>query len=84
MSSDAKPDQVLEQLPTEQSQLEQAGRGDLWLPRLRLCFEFILTLAVLMGAAAIALTPETSSAADSGLTALATIVVGYWFGRAAR
>jgi hypothetical protein len=80
----AKPDQVAEQLLDEESQPVGGSGRDPWLPRLRLCFEFILTLAVLIGAAAIALTPDASSPADSGLAALATIVIGYWFGRAAR
>jgi hypothetical protein len=51
------------------------------MPRLRLIFEFLITLTVLTGAGTIALTPGTTHEADSGAAAVATLVVGYWFGR---
>ena len=51
------------------------------MPRMRLAFEFVITVMVLFGAFAVALTPGTATEADSGAAAVATLVVGYWFGR---
>ena len=56
--------------------------SDVWLPRLRLAFEFVLTMTVLVGAFLLATSGVTSAMADSGAAALATLVVGYWFSRA--
>lgn len=50
--------------------------------RLRLVFEFFITIAVLSGSFAVFIVPGTSTQADSGAAAVATLVVGYWFGRA--
>jgi hypothetical protein len=57
------------------------SEADVWLARLRLTFEFTITIVVLVGAFLIALTPGTATQADSGAAAVATLVVGYWFGR---
>jgi hypothetical protein len=55
--------------------------GDIWIPRLRLGFEFVITILVLIGAGVIALHQDTSAMADSGASAVASLVIGYWFGR---
>ena len=64
--------------------MEQGKFEDFWYARLRLAFEFLITIVVLGGAGLIALTPNTTHEADSGAAAVATLVVGYWFGRGIR
>lgn len=54
--------------------------NDVWLARLHLTFEFLITIIVLVGCGLLALAP-TSNAIDSGVSAIAALVVGYWFGR---
>jgi hypothetical protein len=56
------------------------NQNDVWYARLHLTFEFVITAMVLAGVFVIALTP-TSEAIDSGASAIAALVVGYWFGR---
>lgn len=56
-------------------------KEDVWLPRLRLAFEFSITVMALFGAYLIAISQATSNEADSGAAAVATLVIGYWFGR---
>lgn len=48
---------------------------------MRLVCEFVITVIVLVGGFAVAVSEGTSTQADSGAAAVVSLVVGYWFGR---
>jgi hypothetical protein len=44
-------------------------------------YEFLITVLVLWGSFLIVMNQQTSEFADSGAAAVATLVIGFWFGR---
>jgi hypothetical protein len=50
--------------------------------KLRLTFEFLISLAILGGCWLLIVTPAAEPQGSSGAAAISTLVATYWFGRA--